>query len=233
MAAGYDGQRLELLERAERRAHFWFEARGGIIADAYERHGDRRGTFVDLGCGTGYVADVLRSRFPELRAVGCDPLHGAAGTPSVRGSLPRSPFRSGVADAVGLFDVLEHLDDDVAALDEVRRLLRPHGTVLLTVPQHRWLWGRRDVAAGHRRRYTRRSLREALAAAGFRPLELTSFMTVLLPLVAAARGVETDRVPRPALNRVLGRVAAIDRYAIRRGLTLPFGGSLLAVARPA
>jgi SAM-dependent methyltransferase len=144
-------------------------------------------------------------------------------------------------DAVGAFDVLEHIEEDERTLAECRRALRPGGTLLVTVPQHPRLWSNADAYAHHVRRYTRRELTAKLARAGFELRRVTSFVTLLLPAMAVSRILErrSRRPFDPVVEhqrsaRVAGPLEAVMRLEtmlIRRGVSLPAGGSLLAVAR--
>jgi SAM-dependent methyltransferase len=192
----------------------------------------------------------LRGAFPSLAVAGAE-LH-PEGLAHARRRLPdvpllqldarRLPF-AGEWDVIGAFDVLEHIDDDAAALDSIHAALAPGGVLLVTVPQHPWLWSAVDEAAQHQRRYTRPLLRERLARAGFEILTTTSFVTTLLPLMVGSRLLERVR-PAPydemrehrtseAIGGLLERPLMLERAAIRRGVRLPAGGSLVAVARRA
>ncbi len=146
-------------------------------------------------------------------------------------------------DVIGAFDVLEHIEEDEAVLAEVSHALRPGGGFLATVPQHPSLWSLQDEHAHHVRRYTAGGLRRKVERAGFDVVRMTSFVSLLLPMMVAARartrGRTTDvgfdaidelRQPR-AVNGALGAVMTFERALIRRGLSLPAGGSLLLVAR--
>jgi SAM-dependent methyltransferase len=130
------------------------------------------------------------------------------------------------------------VDDDVRALRAIRSVLRPGGELLLSVPQHRWLWSQADEFAGHRRRYTREELAAKLQSAGLEVVWSSSFTTLTLPLMWLSR-----RLARPNadpwrefeilqwMNRILGAVMAVEFAMIRCGLRLPAGGSLLLLAR--
>jgi SAM-dependent methyltransferase len=154
---------------------------------------------------------------------------------------------------VGLFDVLEHLDDDVGVLRDLRRLLAAGGRLLLTVPADPALWSYFDEASHHRRRYTPATLRAALAAAGFRVDYLTPFMAALYPLVWLGRRwqgrqkVERGAPPDPdenfrlamrevrvvpGVNGLLTTVLAAEAGLVARRRVLPFGTSIAVVARP-
>ena len=144
-------------------------------------------------------------------------------------------------DVVGAFDVLEHIEDDHGALRALARAARPGGGVVVAVPQHPWLWAAADVASGHHRRYRRRELVSAAAAAGLDVVRVTSFVSLLLPLLLLSR--LRHRRPDPsydvvreidigrAANGVLDAVMRVEAALLRRGVALPAGGSLLLVAR--
>ena len=143
-------------------------------------------------------------------------------------------------DVVGAFDVLEHIDDDEAVLASVARSLRPGGGLIATVPQHPRMWSAADDYAKHRRRYTRPELAAKARHAGLEVERLTSFMTVLLPVMAATRllhrrdteyDFESELRMGGAVNGLLLRILAFERALIRRGISFPAGGSLLLVAR--
>jgi SAM-dependent methyltransferase len=153
----------------------------------------------------------------------------------------RLPFADGAFDLVTALDVIEHIDDDVAALGELRRVLRPGGRLLVAVPAFTFLWGRQDEVSHHRRRYTRATLARALAQAGFAVVRESYFNTLLFPPIAAVRlGRRLLRRPGrrqsdfelgPArLNGLLGAVFGAEAALVAR-TDLPFGVSLLALAR--
>ena len=137
-----------------------------------------------------------------------------------------------------LLDVIEHLEDDVAALQAARRLLTEGGVLVVTVPAYPWLWSGHDAALGHRRRYVAEGLRRLVEGAGYRVERLTYFNTVLFPAIAATRlykrwrGDDRHdlRRPGPTLNRLLEMLFALERHVVPSP-ALPFGTSLMVVAR--
>src|SRR6266566_9632957 len=154
--------------------HFWFRSRNRCIGAATRLIPDA-GSIKDVlehGCGTGFVLAELQRLFPGARVTGADLFaEGLAlarrrfAGPLIQTDILQCSFREAF-DLIGLFDVLEHLDDDLHALRALREQLRPGGCLLLTVPAHMVLWSDYDVASGHRRRYTRVQLMARLFEAG-------------------------------------------------------------------
>ena len=226
---------------------FWFRGRSDLIEWALRRYFPDARDFLEVGCGTGYVLARLRRSFPDISLSGTELFE--EGLACARARLgdsanlcqldaTRLTFREKF-DVIGAFDVLEHIEDDAAVLANVRTALRPGGGLLITVPQHEWLWSATDVAAHHVRRYARQVLRERLLDAGLEILRITSFMTLLLPAMWLARRRQRDGMQEveaelalPATVNAIGRAAlGVDSALIRAGINLPVGGSLLAVAR--
>jgi trans-aconitate methyltransferase len=227
----------------EDREHWWFRGRQAVVLAVLGRVlGPGRHRLLDLGCGSGNVLEAL-GRFGD--AVGMDAdaslvaAARAAGLDVRQGRLPDDRVvPAGWPDVVLLLDVLEHLDDDVAALRTAHALLAPGGTLVVTVPAYRWLWSGHDVALGHRRRYRAAGLREALERAGFTPSYVSYFNTLLLPAVVLVRtwkilrgrpGHDLAR-PTAAVNGALARVFGLEAAIVPRW-PMPCGASLLAVAR--
>ena len=259
-AATYDPGLYESLVEVEDR-HFWFRARNRAITAVFESlSADLRPGYrvLEVGCGTGYVLRDLQKSAAGGSVIGMD-LHlegmryaQRRVNPAllVRADAGHPPF-SVRFDVVGVFDVLEHLDDDVAVLRQLRELLSPGGALMLTVPAHRSLWSYFDVGAHHRRRYERAELRDKLVAAGYTVEYLTPYMTVLQPVLWAGRRLAATRGRRPAdaasawtlagadlrvrpvSGAVLGFLLRQELPSLRRRRPLPMGASLLAVARVA
>ena len=234
--------KLALLEAGS----FWFRARNDLLLWALRRYFSDATSFLEVGCGTGFVLAGLHGRLPDFRLVGgeLDP----EGLKVARQRLPEEvdlyrmdarliPFEDEF-DVVGAFDVLEHVDDDERVLQQLTMAATPGGGVLITVPQHPSLWSAADDVALHRRRYTRSELLAKLDRAGLDVVRVTSFVTLLLPGMLLNRqrirtGEDAMRecaLP-PGLDRWLERTMRAERSLIRAGVSLPVGGSLLAVAR--
>ena len=229
----------------EDRGHWWFLGRRAVIlAEMARRLPAGHVRVAELGCGSGGMLEAL-GRFGTVVGVERDPaLRGHArerGLDVRAGALPDAiPLEAGGWDAVCLFDVLEHVDDEAGALAACRRLLVPGGRLFVTVPAYAWLWSRHDELLGHRRRYTAGALRGVVERAGFVVERLTYFNTLLAPPIMAVRlvravlrrpGHDLDR-PAPLINRALAACFAAEARLLGR-VSSPFGISILLVARRA
>jgi ubiquinone/menaquinone biosynthesis C-methylase UbiE len=242
-STSFPRERLARLAEIERR-HFWFAGRRALVSRLLTRHAHgERARVLDLGCGTGTNAEEL-SRL-GFDVVGLD--QRPEGLVASRRKRPSSAFAQGVGerlpfskesfDGVILLDVLEHVDD-TEVLAEVARVLKPTGWALLTVPALPWLFSYRDQAAGHRRRYTRRTLRAALLAARLQVRETRYYQFLLFPLVAASRLLGRDgpawrdreETLHPVVNRLFGAISGLE---VRLGDVVPWpvGSSLAVVCR--
>lgn len=230
--------------------HFWFVARNRVLMDVMRKHFRSPGKVLEIGCGTGFVLSAMRAIFPQARFCGSDIFTEGLAYTAQRApdaflfqmDARRIPFREEF-DLIGAFDVLEHIEEDEAVLAQMYLACKPGGGIVLTVPQHRWLWSRVDDFAHHQRRYTRAELLAKVARAGFRIEYATSFVSLLLPLMLASRGLKKsgsnmDEQMRAVglkigavANAVLGAIMRVERGLIGLGLSFPFGGSLLLVAR--
>jgi SAM-dependent methyltransferase len=237
--------------------HFWFRGRNRVIAAAVRRAvaGFSPGYRVlEVGCGTGYVLRMLERECrgaevigSELSDVGVEFARKRVRCPVVRADVYNLPFPDPF-HLVGMFDVLEHLEDDAGALRGLRAGTAPGGRLVLTVPAYMALWSHTDEAGGHYRRYTPRTLRRVLADAGWEAERVTPFMLPLAPVMWAGRKLAAvanrlrsrrqtgqqlavnELRPVPVFNGVMGALLALEAPLVRWG-RLPFGTSLLAVAR--
>ena len=226
----------------ERDAHPWAQGRRRVVAAQLDRLDLPAGaTALDAGCGAGLLLVEL-DRHAEAYGVDTDPeavalAREAVGTDRVElASLHALPFPDAHFDLVMSMDVLEHLEDDRAALRELWRVARPGGRLLVSVPVFPSLFSSHDLSAGHVRRYRRRDLVAVAREAGWSVRETTSFNTFLLPVAAAARlatrrsAPESDvRRARGPAARVIGDALGVEARLLRAGVRLPVGLSLLAV----
>ena len=229
--------------------HWWFVGRRRILVSILNRYlatSNAHRRILDVGCGTGTMLTHL-ARFGNAQGVDMD--SEAVGYCHDRGLQQVSqagadslPFEKETFDLVTALDVVEHIDDDLGALREMRRVLKPGGLLLLTVPAYRFLWGRQDDINLHKRRYVAGELRGRLRCAGFDVQRLTYMNAMLLPAIAAIRLVrhvlpeppklESDfafPAPQP-LNVVLSAIFGSERHVLTR-FNIPFGVSIMALAR--
>lgn len=248
-AAGYDPHYFPTLAAIEP-DHFWFVTRREVVRDVLRDAVPdlaRRALF-DVGCGSGGLLQFLGASGVPL-AGACDAYPESLALVRRRVTVPLllvdegrlPPFAPGYA-LLSLFDVLEHIDDDLGTLRHLFEVLEPGGVLALTVPAHPFLFDEMDAIAHHRRRYRRCELGGKLRAAGFRVLRLSHFMAPLVPLVAlrwlagalpgrrsAGERRRVELAVWPGLNGVARAVLRLERPLVRAGL-LPFGSSLIAVA---
>lgn len=223
--------------------HWWYVARRRILSELIRREikPPTDSNILEIGCGTGHNFPVL-AQFGTLDALEIDaPAREIASTrlgkPVGDAPLPALP---GIADAhydlIALLDVLEHIEDDIAALAGIKAKLKPGGRVLVTVPANVWMWSAHDRVHHHFRRYNPASFRKVAQAAGLKVDLLTHFNTLLFPLAAAVRvagklsGREDadDAQPPAPLNNMFTDLFGLERHLIGR-VPMPFGVSLAAV----
>ena len=235
-----------ILFRVEQ-SHWWHIGRrkiiAGFVADICRRVTDRRPRILDVGCGTGANLLML-SKFGD--AEGVDVSEDALsfcrerGLENVKlGAAEALPYDDDTFDLVTALDVVEHLDDDLAGLREMRRVLRPGGRVLLFVPTFMFLWCLQDDVSHHRRRYRMPELQRVLEQAGFE-VERTTYanITFFAPILAMRKlmrvtGIKAEsenNINVSALNGVLARMLGAESLLLRYA-NIPFGVSGLCVAR--
>jgi len=224
--------------------HWWYRARREILAKLIRRLVDPPvdAELLEIGCGTGHNLPML-AQFGHVDALELD----EAARTLAEGRLGRSvmsaplPELAGVPDRhydlIGAFDVIEHIDDDEAAIRSIAGKLKPGGKFVMTVPAHQWMWSAHDVVNHHKRRYSRRSLKALIDASPLRLTKVGYFNSLLFPIAVAQRAAsklrgseEADLTLPPApLNSALERTFALERHLVGR-VPLPVGLSLFAVA---
>jgi SAM-dependent methyltransferase len=229
--------------------HWWFAGRRRIIAEFVGRvcreMKEPQPRILDVGCGTGANLQML-SQFGAAEGVdvSAEALEfcRARGLAEVRqGAAEHLPFADGSFDLVTGLDVVEHLDDDIGGLREMRRVLRSDGCLILFVPAFMFLWGVQDDISHHRRRYTLPELKQKLRAAGLKVerasyANITFFVPILIGRVLMRltgwRPASENNITIGALNGLLGRLLGAESWWLRR-LSFPFGVSIICVARKA
>ncbi|MGH9871139.1 MAG: methyltransferase domain-containing protein [Pyrinomonadaceae bacterium] len=240
-----------IMRRVEQ-SHWWFVGRRQIIRSFLERLvrdlQSSRGqasalNILDVGCGTGANLEML-AEFGAAEGVDVSAealsFCQARGLEKVKlGAAEALPYDDNSFDLATGLDVVEHLDDDLAGLKEMRRILRPGGRALLFVPAFMFLWGVQDDISNHRRRYTLKGLKRVVKEAGFEVERATyvniSFFTPILlgRLFMRATGLRPEsenNITIGFMNGLLGKLLGAERGLLRY-LNFPFGVSIICVAR--
>ena len=224
---------------AEKEAsHWWFRSRNRILLWVLKKYVGSFENFLEVGCGTGFVLSAIRNSYPTAE------LHGSEyfeeGLTHARRRVPSANFSKLDArkmkdderfDCIGAFDVIEHINEDELVLSNLCRALKQDGALVITVPQHRWLWSAVDEYACHVRRYSRSELVGKVIESGLTVEYVTSFVSLLVPFMwlNRLRAIDTNydpmnefRIPN-WLNRLLEMIMSFELALLRFGMKLPIG----------
>jgi len=225
--------------------HWWFRGRRAVVLDLIRRFAPRSGRVLDIGLGTGFNANLMVQRGYEV--TGLEPSKDAIAFASrvaprvsvIESVFPAPSVPSASYDIALLLDVVEHIEDDAAALRDLARILKPGGVAFITVPAFPFLWTKHDDDAHHFRRYRKRELVNVIRSAGLQPELVSYYNFFLFPAVVTFRalkrlmrreeGSDFDATPA-ALNGLLAGLFSAERLALRFA-RLPVGVSLVAVVR--
>jgi len=239
--------RLAALENG----NFWFRARNELILWALDKFFPQAQTILEVGCGTGFVLKALEDSHPDVALVGTE-IHVSglevarrrvtARTELVQLDAASLPFRDEF-DVASVFDVIEHINDDEKVLGEIAKALKAGGGLLVSVPHHAFLWSEIDKVSRHVRRYSTSELIDKVRRGGFEIIFVTSFSSLLLPLMVFSRRICRRKADEELLfkqfliphwmNFLFEKTLGFERFLIKSGVTFPFGGSLFLVARKA
>ena len=229
--------------------NFWFVSRNTLLVYLLNKYFPNAASFLEIGCGTGFVLAGLARHNPNMFFYGAEAY--TSGLIHAQSRLSQAKFFQMDArnvpfseefDVIGAFDLLEHIKDDHIVLHQINKALKPGGGIMITVPQHSWLWSKTDDKAGHKRRYSRKELIEKISAAGFNIMMTTSFITLLLPFMAASRFMKILQkntiknkpsvgLGLPAIiNIAFMKICDLERALIKIHVPMPLGGSLVCVA---
>lgn len=248
MKAGFKSHYFQELALVEA-GNFWFRGRNKLILWTLRTDASKLQKFLEIGCGTGFVISAVAKEFPNAQLAGSEYME--EGLTFARDRLPSAAFSQMDArliphnsefDVIGAFDVIEHIEEDELVLGQILKALKPGGLMVVTVPQHPWLWSVVDEYACHVRRYSAKELHQKVARAGFEIIRSTSFVSTLLPAMYLSRmlqrkkvNVKADEIAglriNPVLNKLFEWFLDLEIALIRMGISLPIGGTRLLVAR--
>ena len=229
--------------------NFWFRARNRLIVWALQKYCPEFHSFLEVGCGNGFVLSGIANAYPGAELHGSEIFTAGLAFAAIR--QPAIDFLQMDCrcipfveefDSMGAFDVVEHIEEDEQVLRQMQGALKPGGIILLTVPQHAWLWSPVDDYACHIRRYSAKEIHAKVEDAGFEILRSTSFVSSLLPAMFASRLVQKLSTKKysdptaelriaPWLNGLLENFLNAELAMIRIGINFPLGGSRLIVGR--
>jgi ubiquinone/menaquinone biosynthesis C-methylase UbiE len=230
--------------------YWWYVGKNRLVCEWVSARSKTPCRLLDLGCGTGALFEQVARKADTAFGIDFSDVAIAKSRKRVPdagfslASVMDLPFRDSCLDMLIGSEVLEHLPDDRKALAEWRRVLKPGGRLIATTPAHPHLWGRHDELCHHQRRYRKSEMGEKLAEAGFRVERLSYTFSFLYPAMAALRplrrrsrqnemALDDDFVPVPeTLNRLLAGLSGLEARWLRKA-NLPFGASLIAMARKA
>jgi SAM-dependent methyltransferase len=218
--------------------YWWYRARTRLLEATLAEFLGTPKRVLDVGSADGPSVEWLRGDYQhvtlDMVPKGLVPGEG------VCASALALPFKDGTFDAVGAFDVLEHLEPESLGIEELARVLGPGGRLLMSVPAYQWAWTDHDVRAGHYRRYTRQRLLQTVRAAGLHPQRATYAFSAVFPFFVAERVLRRVQQRRgaapqsltpvsPVLDRVLMGLSGLDERVLRSH-DIPFGSSVLIAA---
>lgn len=227
---------------------WWFVGRRKILSTLLEKYLVQRKAksknlaIIDIGCGAGDVMELL-AKFGQVLGVDSSKQIAAfnkkMGRKVVVGDITKLDFPQKQFSLVTVLEVLEHLDRDRQALEEVWRILKPGGMLVITVPAFSFLWGSHDVTAHHKRRYTQKEIEEKLQKTGFKIIKISYMNTFLFPIIFSVRilkklfnigeGKSDFWEYPPFVNQILKQIFSFEATLLKR-TSFPFGTSLLVIA---
>lgn len=247
---------VEIYERMyhSERDNWWFKGRRELVTEMVARASnssegsvDSALKILDIGCGTGLNSRAFE-QFGEVYGLDIseEALRFSSSRGSsrlIRGSADDLPLKDGSFDLLCALDLLEHVEDDLGAIREFHRILKPGGHLVLTVPAYMFLWSGHDVALQHKRRYEKRALMKSLESSDFHVERFTYWNTFLLPMVTLLRFISRGRQDERSggryglpdlpgiLNHLLLRLLRVEKAIINRGYNLAVGVSMICICR--
>lgn len=244
-ADDYHAEGLERLNQAEK-SYFWFIARREYIIRLFKQYVNKSKQCLEIGAGTGFIAKGIAESGYNISV---SDIH-LSGLKYSKHQMIQNYYQFDIFDSpvkdefdvICLFDVLEHLSDDIQAVTQISTMLKSKGMLILTVPAHQWLWNRDDQIADHKRRYNKKTLERTITASGLKIVHIKYFFIIIVPLLLIRRFVNKgrnddisirERKSDIKINSLLNTILLmISRLEIKLSPWLPniTGGSLIVVA---
>lgn len=235
---------------------FWFKHRNNCILSIVKLYPPEvGGTIFDIGGGNGFVSLGLTNAGYDVALV--EPGQNGALNAKRRGiqtvicaTTDSAQFKPHSLPAIGLFDVVEHIEDDLSFLRSINQLIKPGGRLYMTVPAYPFLWSDEDVAAGHFRRYTVKSVRHVLEEAGFK-IDFSTYIFWMLPVPItilrmlpyrigfSKAGTKLHNIPRDhatksgTISHILELLLRLEIKSLNKNKPIRFGSSCLVTVRTA
>lgn len=240
MKDGFNVENFKELYKYED-SSFWFKARNRLIIYMLKKYFSNVNSFMEIGCGTGYVLKKIAEDFPKSQIYGSELFE--EGLKFAKKRIPRAKLiqlnavdynEKDIYDVIGAFDVLEHINEDEKVLNNMYNAVKKG--IIITVPQHKFLWSDTDIEACHVRRYTKKELIVKLQEAGFKIKIISSFVSLLFPFMVFSRycvkskETQTELKLPKILNDIFYIIMLIEIFMIKLGVRFPCGGSLIVVA---
>ncbi len=225
--------------------HWWFAARQKILFNFVEKifNFPNHANMLDVGCGTGAILDMFSKKF---NCFGQDTSSDAIEFCKKRnlknvylGTLNEIELERNTFDLITAFDVLEHIEDEISVLKEMKNLLKDDGRILVTVPAFQFLWGIHDEVTHHKRRYIKPSLKNVIEKSGLKVERISYFNFFLFPIAVLKRftaklfnsnSANDLEIPTPILNSILKNIFETEKNILPK-INFPFGLSLIAVLK--
>ncbi|MBD2178715.1 class I SAM-dependent methyltransferase [Pseudanabaena sp. FACHB-1998] len=240
-----DNQLYREMQHVEHQ-HWWFRARREILTNLIARSLPQ-GAILDVGCGTGFVLELLQSQYAsqyeswglDISAIALQFCHDKGLKKVEQGEIDRNTLPANYFDLIMFLDIIEHLDHDLETLKRARQYLKSQGQILITVPAYQFLWSAHDEIHNHKRRYTKSQIGKLLQQAGYEISFISYFNTFLFPLIFLARSMgklsrrhhaSDVSLPSALVNQSLYQIFSWEKNLIP-SISFPFGVSILCLAR--
>jgi SAM-dependent methyltransferase len=243
---GFSKNHFSFLYKLEKK-NFWFLARNKVIIFLIKKYKSKFKNYLEIGCGTGFVLNEVSKQFSNSKITGSEIFleglnHARKRIPHVnliQMDARNIPFKNEY-DLIGLFDVIEHVDNDNKVMKEAFDALKLGGILIISVPQHKWLWSTADEFAGHYRRYSKADIEYLIKKTNFHILRSSSFMFFLLPVMFLSRFFQKYKKNADPykefklpflINKLFKWVLFLEYILMTIGINLPIGGSRFIVAK--